>query len=38
VKRKLEETDAGKRSVTIYDHRNRPYTVVEIKPAKGKRK
>lgn len=37
VKRKLEEQDAGKRTVTIYDHRNRPHTVVEIKPAKRKR-
>jgi len=38
VKRKLEENDAGKRSVTIYDHHNRPYKTVEVKPIKGKRK
>jgi hypothetical protein len=37
VKRKLEERDAGRGSVTIYDHHNKPYRVVEIKPAKRKR-
>jgi hypothetical protein len=38
VKRKLEERDApGKRSVTIYDDNDRPYSVVELKPPKPKR-
>jgi|ERR1700691_103958 len=37
VKRKLEESDAGKGSVTIYDHSGRPSVVVETKPPKRRR-
>ena len=37
VKRKLEERDAGTRSVTIYDHRNKPYKTVEVKPVNKRR-
>jgi hypothetical protein len=37
VKRKLGERETGKRQVILYDHNDRPYATVKVKPPKVKR-